>query len=109
MEQVVGAQPVVAEGNAILGSLTPSTDCWWKPYGAIQGAKTARMMKSAVISSPVASSQRATPVVFRNGAVMVLNDQYLTRGSMTALTMSTTRLTTTTTMAKNVTRPCTAA
>ena len=95
------------DGGASFGSFTPSTFVWLKSYGAIHGAKSAKMRKTTVMATPAIRIHRARPLVFQIWRRERAH-QYLTRGSTSALMMSTARLTSTTIRAKNVTRPCTA-
>ena len=98
-------------GAPALGKRAPSAADWAKPYGASQGAKIAQTTKTAVSTTPMTSIQRARPDGVGERPGEQLQDpahQYLTRGSTRALTMSTSRLISTTATAKMVMIPCTA-
>ncbi len=54
-------------GAPALGNRTPSAEAWANPYGAIHGAKMARITKNAVMTMPITSIQRASPTVSVKG------------------------------------------
>ena len=94
------------------GNSTPWAEDWANPYGASHGAKIAQMTKTAVMSDADDQHPAGQPGRLGERAWRGLREdaahQYLTRGSISALTMSTSRLISTTTRAKNVTMPWTA-
>ena len=100
---------LAATAAASFGNFTPAASrVWLKSNGAIHGAKIANTTNRTVTTSPTRKIQRARPLVFQICLMKASSCQYRTLGSMSALMMSTARLDTTTTTAKNVTRPCTA-